>query len=74
MSKSGRDEYVLDRTEFCKKDIILNQFENMIEYKKFAEYSLKNIRKKEIWKVSCLSKIKIYMDIECPYRVNYEKR
>lgn len=46
MSKSSRDEYILGRTGFCKKDIILSQFESAIEYKKFMEDSLKSIRER----------------------------
>lgn len=41
MSKSSWDEYVLGGGGFCKKDIILNQFKNVVEYRGFVEDSLK---------------------------------
>ncbi len=40
-SKSSWDEYVLGRTGFCEKNIIMDQFKNSEEYKKFAEDSIK---------------------------------
>lgn len=40
-SKSSWDEYILGRTGFCEKNIILSQFKNSEEYKKFAEDSIK---------------------------------
>lgn len=47
-SKSSWDEYVLGLGEggFCRKDIILDQFRDAVEYKKFAEGSLKSIRER----------------------------
>lgn len=47
MSKSSLDEYVLGRTGFCKKDIILSQFESVVEYKKFMEETLRSIRERK---------------------------
>jgi len=45
-SKSSWDEYVLGRGGFCDKNIILSQFKNVVEYKKFAEYSFEVIRER----------------------------
>ena len=45
-SKSSWDEYIknnYNNYNFCKKDVILDQFNNREEYKKFAEESLKDI-------------------------------
>ncbi len=44
-SKSSWDEYVEkdSRESFCKKDIILGQFKNKKEYKKFAQSTLESI-------------------------------
>lgn len=44
---SSLDEYLRDRNGVCKKDIITNQFENMSEYKNFAEDSLKLIKERK---------------------------
>lgn len=41
--KSSWDEYLNNQENFCDKDIILEQFNNSIEYKDFAEGSLVNI-------------------------------
>lgn len=50
--KSSWQEYLGEQKGICRKDIILDQFENVGEYKKFAENSLKNIReRKEIEKL-----------------------
>lgn len=40
-SKSSWDEYVLGMGCFCEKNIILSQFKDSEEYKKFAEDSIK---------------------------------
>lgn len=43
-SKTSWGEYITDNsTNFCKKDIILQQFRNIHEYKHFAESSLSDI-------------------------------
>lgn len=51
VSKSSWDEYtgVMARNKngFCKKDIILDQFNTVSEYKKFAEDSLETIRERK---------------------------
>jgi len=48
ISKSSWDEYINNnRVGFCKKDIILDQFNNLNEYKEFAESSLIDIREKK---------------------------
>ena len=51
LSKSSWGEYIgnkLDKQDeqdaFCEKDIVLGQFKNVEEYKKFAESSLRDIR------------------------------
>ncbi|MBU1956357.1 transposase, partial [Patescibacteria group bacterium] len=48
MNKSSWGEYINNKQDkqddFCEKDIILEQFKNTLEYKKFAESSLKDIR------------------------------
>lgn len=46
-SMSSWNEYLGNGYYFCKKDIILNQFKEISEYKKFAENSLKMIREKK---------------------------
>ena len=57
LSNSSWDEYVggsKDKKNYnlCNKDIILSQFKNLSEYKKFAEESLKTIRdRKEMLKI-----------------------
>lgn len=49
LMKSSWEEYVSgdksvrDNSNFCNKDIILGQFKNALEYKKFAEESLEGI-------------------------------
>ena len=43
VSKSSREEYFSNVGKFCKKDIISGQFNSLVEYKKFAESSLKDI-------------------------------
>lgn len=43
-SRSSFGEYLGKNTEnFCKKDIILDQFDDVVEYKTFAESSLQDI-------------------------------
>jgi len=52
--KSSWDEYVSANNghNFCKKDIILEQFDNIAEYKEFAEDALISIcEKKEMEKL-----------------------
>lgn len=45
LSRSSWGEYIgKEKSDFCKKDIILDQFKNTKEYKNFAEDSLKDIR------------------------------
>lgn len=49
-SKSSWEEYLENNSygfNFCKKDIILGQFNSVDEYKNFAEDSLKNIRERK---------------------------
>lgn len=46
-SKSSWNEYINNYDGFCKKDIILGQFNNSLEYKNFAESSLKDIRERK---------------------------
>ncbi|MBI5138868.1 MAG: transposase [Candidatus Vogelbacteria bacterium] len=41
--RSSWDEYVLNKTGFCVKDVVLGQFKNPNEYKKFAEDSLSSM-------------------------------
>lgn len=56
-SKSSWNEYVKnDNNGFCKKEIILSQFNNPIEYKNFTENSLEDIieRKEEFKKMFLL--------------------
>lgn len=49
---SSWEEYINNRAGFCKKDIILNQFNNINEYKNFAENSLTDIlERKEMEKL-----------------------
>lgn len=52
-SKSSWNEYINEeQNNFCKKDIILKQFNNISEYKNFAKESLKSIHeRKEIEKL-----------------------
>jgi len=51
VSKSSWDEYMGDKknnkNDFCEKDIVLNQFKDVLEYKKFAENSLRGIRERK---------------------------
>lgn len=47
LRESSWNEYIEDKNDFCKKDIILEQFENVQEYKKFAENSLKEIKERK---------------------------
>ena len=47
VSKSSWEEYVNGRDGFCGKGIILEQFNNKAEYKKFAEGSLDDIKKRK---------------------------
>lgn len=42
-SKSSWDEYIGKQISFCKKEIIMEQFKNIAEYKDFSESSLKDI-------------------------------
>ena len=37
VSKSSWEEYIINKNGFCEKDIILDQFKNRVEYRKFAE-------------------------------------
>lgn len=47
-SKSSWEEYIGERGEdFCEKDIILEQFKGVDDYKKFAEESLQSIRERK---------------------------
>ncbi|MBU4338685.1 transposase [Patescibacteria group bacterium] len=46
-SRSSLDEYILGRTGFCEKNIILSQFKSMVEYKKFVQDSLRVIRERK---------------------------
>ena len=46
-SKSSWDEYIGGRDGFCEKGIILEQFNNEMEYRKFAEGSLDDIKKRK---------------------------
>jgi len=49
LSKSSWEEYVGEvREEFCAKSIILDQFKNKKEYRKFAEKTLKHIIDRKI--------------------------
>ncbi len=51
-AKSSWEEYINNWDGFCKKDIILDQFKNSPEYKKFAESSLIDIKeRKEMEKI-----------------------
>lgn len=51
-SKSSWGEYENNFDGFCKKDIILGQFKNTLEYKEFAENSLESIlERKELEKI-----------------------
>lgn len=46
--KSSWEEYIGKRNfNFCEKGVILEQFNNVAEYKDFAEESLKDIRKRK---------------------------
>ncbi|MBI3335692.1 MAG: transposase [Candidatus Portnoybacteria bacterium] len=47
VSKSSYEEYVENKESFCKKNIVLNQFKDVAEYKKFAEEALEIIRKRK---------------------------
>lgn len=48
LTMSSWKEYLKNSKEgFCNKEIVLGQFNNIEEYKKFAEDSLKNIREKK---------------------------
>ena len=50
-SKSSWEEYIIKKGGFCKKSIILNQFKNVSEYKKYAESSLEDIlERKQLYK------------------------
>lgn len=46
LSRSSWDEYVepAKNNDFCKKDIILSQFQSISDYKEFADEALKTIR------------------------------
>lgn len=46
-SKSSWEEYIGDKNEFCKKDIIMNQFNNPMDYKEFAEDALMDIKERK---------------------------
>lgn len=49
VSKSSLEEYLGEKSVggFCNKDIIINQFNNIDQYKKFAESSLEDIIKRK---------------------------
>ncbi len=50
LTKSSWDEYIKNgnsKNSFCEKNIILDQFENALEYRKFAEDSLGGIKEKK---------------------------
>ncbi|MBU4224081.1 transposase [Patescibacteria group bacterium] len=47
LSKSSWDEYINNQIGFCKKDIVLGQFNNPNEYKEFAESSLVDIKERK---------------------------
>ena len=48
LTKSSWDEYLKgDKDGFCRKDIILGQFNNVLEYKNFAESSLGDIQERK---------------------------
>ena len=48
LSQSSWDEYVMaNQEDFCKKDVILNQFSSISRYRKFAENALQDIRKRK---------------------------
>lgn len=53
-SKSSWEEYINNQNGFCKKDVVLRQFKNSAEYKKFAEDSLKYIKEQKEMKVFLL--------------------
>jgi len=57
LSKSSWGEYIDNNQDkqdnqnaFCEKDIILGQFNNPLEYKKFAKSSLKDIKERKTMK------------------------
>lgn len=53
LSQSSWEEYVEEKNGICKKDIVLDQFRSVEEYKKFAEESLGDITKrKELEKIT----------------------
>lgn len=53
LSKSSWEEYVENKIGICKKDMVLDQFRSVEEYKKFAEESLEDIiRRKELDKIT----------------------
>lgn len=50
LSKSSWDEYIREHNgdaDFCRKDIILSQFNTIYEYKKFAQSLLVDIKRKK---------------------------
>ena len=49
LSKTSWEEYLGESTEeFCDKNIVIEQFKNREEYKKFAEESLESILKRKL--------------------------
>ncbi len=47
LSWSSWREYINNQDNFCEKDIVLGQFNNLQEYKEFAESSLKDIQERK---------------------------
>ena len=54
-SKSSWEEYTnANPKNFCNKGVVLSQFKNILEYKKFAQESLEIIKTNKVvtWKLS----------------------
>ena len=50
-SKSSWQEYINEKNGLCERKVITDQFKNIIDYKKFAESSLKDIlARKQLYK------------------------
>lgn len=47
LGKTSWGEYIGTDNNFCQKDIVLGQFANLAEYKKFAENSIRSIRERK---------------------------
>ncbi|MBU1246738.1 hypothetical protein KKG61_09780 [bacterium] len=43
-NKQNKKDKQNDQYDFCEKEIVLGQFKNVMEYKEFAENSLKDIQ------------------------------